>query len=69
MQRRDFLKNTVAVAAAAELGTGKVKAKVPHTTGVSVSSISAPVHRSSIVSIKVRFPSIRLTLSFSLTIW
>jgi hypothetical protein len=29
MQRRDFLKNTVAVAVAAELGMGKANAKVP----------------------------------------
>jgi len=29
MQRRDFLKSTVAVAVAAELGMGKVQAKVP----------------------------------------
>ena len=29
MQRRDFLKSTVAVAVAAELGMGKAQAKVP----------------------------------------
>jgi hypothetical protein len=29
MQRRDFLKSTVAVAVAAELGMGKAEAKVP----------------------------------------
>src|SRR6202050_4920327 len=29
MQRRDFLKSTVAIAAAAELGIGKAQAKVP----------------------------------------
>jgi len=36
MQRRDFLKSTVAVAVAAELGMGKAQAKVPtHNTLVN----------------------------------
>src|SRR2546430_13569735 len=35
MQRRDFLKSTVAVAVAAELGMGKAEAKVPaHNWGI-----------------------------------
>jgi len=46
MQRRDFIKSTAAVAVAAELGMGKVQAKVPATTGETTTSAPSPRDRS-----------------------
>ncbi len=42
MQRRDFIKSTAAVAVAAELGVGKVQAKVPAHNWETTTSAPAP---------------------------
>ncbi len=67
MQRRDFLKSTVAVAVAAELGMGKAQAKVPAHNWGNYDFGSGPAV--TIASIRGRFLNIRPMPLFPLTMW
>jgi hypothetical protein len=67
MQRRDFLKSTVAVAVAAELGLGKAQAKIPAHNWGSYDFGSVP--RGMIGSIKVRSLNTHRMPSFPPTMW
>ena len=67
MQRRDFLKSTVAVAVAAELGMGKAQAKVPAHNWGSYDFGSGP--QWPIASTRVRSPNTHQMPSFPLTMW